>query len=446
MRSVLLLSLFASLVAGAFPVPAAAAPAVAETRPDLSSLTGRQAMRIIRRLVSEGRYDGARTFVADWSRGDPEAGFRARFVEGLIAGHRGDLDGAIRIYRGLLADRPGVDMVRIELTRALAAAGDYGAARFQAEKLIAAGVDDKLGGGLERLVTVFDARRPVRLRGRASLLPSTNINGGTDRETVPLGDLELDIDEDARRKSGVGMMLGGDLLIRLPLGGETDFVSTLSGTGRFYPSIDRTVVDVDASAGFTRDFGRATVLAAATAGGTFSDWAETSRYAGIRTEVKKPLPGRWRMFASQSLRYEKFENLAAKGGWWFQANVSFDRTLAASRFIRFLGGYSGGRKQAERFSFDEVSAGLGVYNEFPAGITLYTQATVARRQYRGLYPGLTEAQKDTRLSALAVVTKRDFSFAGFAPQLFYRFERNVSNAAFEDTARHEIDLRLTRDF
>lgn len=446
MRHVILLTLLASLVAGACPAPAAAAPAVAETQPDVSSLTGRQAMRIIRKLVAEGSYDGARTFVADWSRGDPDAGFRARFVEGLIAGHRGDLDGAIRIYRGLLAEKPGVDMVRIELTRALAAAGDYGAARFQAEKLIAAGVDDKLGGGLERLVTVLDGRRPVRFRGRASLLPSTNINGGTDRETVPLGNLELDIDEDARRKSGVGMMVGGDLLIRLPLGGATDFVSTLSGTGRFYPSIDREILDVDASAGFTRDFGPATVLAAATAGGSFSDWEETSRYAGIKTEVKKPLPGRWRLFASQSLRYEKFENVSAKDGWWYQANVSFDRTLSASRFVRFLGGYAGGRKQEDRFSFDEVSAGLGFYNEFPAGITLYTQATVARRHYHGLYPGLAEAQTDTRLSALAVLTKRDISIAGFAPQLFYRYERNVSNAAFEDTSRHEIDLRLTRDF
>jgi len=242
------------------------------------------------------------------------------------------------------------------------------------------------------------------------------------------------------------MMLGGDLLIRLPLGGATDFVSTLSGTGRFYPSIDRKIVDVDGSAGFTRDFGPATVLAAATAGGSFSDWEETSRYAGMKIEANRPLSGRWRMFTSQSLRYEKFENISAKDGWWLQANVSFDRTLSASRFVRFLGGYAGGRKQEDRFSFDEVSAGLGIYNEFSAGITLYTQATVARRQYRGLYPGLAEAQKDTRLSALAVLTKRDFSFAGFAPQLFYRYERNLSNAAFEDTSRHEIDLRLTRDF
>lgn len=67
-------------------------------------------------------------------------------------------------------------------------------------------------------------------------------------------------------------------------------------------------------------------------------------------------------------------------------------------------------------------------------------------RYDGLYPGLAEAQRDTRIGLQAVLTKRDFTIAGLAPQLAYRFERNLSNAAFDDRMTHEIDIRLTKDF
>ena len=60
--------------------------------------------------------------------------------------------------------------------------------------------------------------------------------------------------------------------------------------------------------------------------------------------------------------------------------------------------------------------------------------------------GLAEGQEDVRYTGDITITKRDLSFAGFAPQLLYHYERVVSNAAFDDIEKHEIEMRLTRDF
>ncbi len=58
----------------------------------------------------------------------------------------------------------------------------------------------------------------------------------------------------------------------------------------------------------------------------------------------------------------------------------------------------------------------------------------------------TTVPPGTRATAQVVLTKRDLNFPGFAPQLADTFERTISNAAFYDTRRREMELRWTRGF
>lgn len=437
----------ALLVSSAWPAgQARAASGHSPVSPAIAVSSNREMLRLTKALIATGRMDEARAVIRSWQPGDSGYERRVLFVEGLIAAAEGDHRRAVAIYRKILAGRADLDSVRIELTKSLFMLQDDDAARAQAERLVAAGVDDRIGGTMSTLLKVLDARRPLRFRGYVSLLPSTNINNGTDRSTVPLGDIDLTIDDAARRKSGIGALLGGEVIYRQSFAPGAAFVGTVGATGRFYPRIDRSLVTVDASAGIEKDFGKARLLASAIAGGGMTDLSEDLRYTGGRLELTmNPWP-LWRLFGSTTVRYEKDRKTVANSGWWGSSTLYADRMIGPSRFVRMIAGVSAARKDLERFSYDEVLGGIGFYNEFPYGVTAYTQATVAGRRYRDDYPGISEARRDTRATAQIVITKRDLSIVGFAPQLAYTFERNFSNVAFYDTTRHDVELRWTKDF
>jgi hypothetical protein len=119
--------------------------------------------------------------------------------------------------------------------------------------------------------------------------------------------------------------------------------------------------------------------------------------------------------------------------------------VSPSRFVRVLGGSVHEDTGTDAFSFDEFSGGLGVYNEFPLGFTLYAQAVYARRTYDAPM-AVFGTRKDDRYEVQATLTKRDLSFHGLAPQLTYTFVRNVSTSPFDDYTAHGLDVRLVKDF
>ncbi len=429
-----------------FGISSARASSPSPTSPVAAISSSREALLLARALIATGRMEEARAVIDGWQPDHPEHRQRVQFVDGLIAAAMGDHRKAVAIYRKILADRPDLDSVRIELTKSLFMLSDDAAAKAQAERLGAPGGDARLGGTMSTLLKVLDSRRPVRFSGYASLLPSSNVNNGTDKTTVPLGDIDLTIDDSARRKSGIGMMLGGEVIYRQNFTPTAAFVGSLSAVGRFYPRIDRSLVTADASAGVEKSFGNTRVLASLVAGGGMTDLKEDLRYMGGRVELTmNPWP-QWRLFSSTSLRYEQDKATKANSGWAGNTIAYADRMIGPSRFVRMIAGASAARKDEERFSYGEVLGGMGFYNEFSHAVTAYVQGTAAARRYWGDYPGLGEARRDTRATAQVVLTKRDLNFMGFAPQLAYTFERTVSNVAFYDTTRHDVELRWTKDF
>ncbi|WP_116084663.1 surface lipoprotein assembly modifier [Tropicimonas sp. IMCC34011] len=414
--------------------------------PTIRIETNQQVIALVRLLIAEGRYDEARAAIATWQPDHPDAAIRRAYVEGLIASGQGDEMRAAGIYRAILAERPELELARMELAGALYRAGRDGAARGQAERLIAAGVDDRTGGSLQRLVRSIDDRRPVRVRGFLSVLPSTNVNGGTDNETVPLGDLEADIDEESRRASGIGIAAGAQILGRAKLSEETAILSDLTLEARRWEEIDRTLLLGNARIGVEQRSDRASVYPYLSFGAQAQDGDDTYRYRGIGAELNVRAGTNWRLFAAPEWRDETFPDTPDRDGRTLSFGVQADRFGGADRFVRLIGGYSGARKETERYSFDEWRVGLGAYREFPSGITLYGQALYAERDYKGDYPGLTEPQSDRRTELLATLTKRDVVIAGFAPQITLTHSRNRSNAAFDDTRATTAEVRLTRDF
>lgn len=403
----------------------------------------------VRGLVAQKRYDEARGFIRGWRSDGKGHKVRVLFVEGLIAARTGDHARAVDIYRAILAAEPTNDVVRIELARSFASLNDAGGVRAQAEMLRASGIDDRLGGAITRLADLVDANRPLRFRGYASILPSNNINRGTDNETVPLGPLDLKIDSSSRRKSGIGLLLGGEVIYQQQFSPTRRFIAVGSAAGRIYPGeTSLSSFNFEAAVGLEQTFGRTRASIALTgAAGTSTEQVNVLQ-GGIRGELSGRFAHapRWLWSLNGQIRAQDDLKYGSRDGVIVNLGGNLDRYFATGHFMRIGVRGEATRFRVDRFSYDEIGFFAGYARPLPLGVNVYAQAGIAFRDYDGLYPGLTEGQDDTRYTGDVVLTKRDLSFAGFAPQLLYHYERVVTNAAFDDIEKHEIEMRLTREF
>ena len=425
-----------------------AGPALAQTQARLSAPAaqdGNQLVLVIRKLITDGRYDEARRVIREYRPGDATHAYRVRYVEGLIARKQGRNAEAISTFRQILAERPEFTFVRLDLTQTLYEAGEDDQARHNAELLIAAGVDDKIGGGMRSLVGALDDRRPVRFRGYFSVLPSSNINGGTDNTTVFIGGLPFSIAPEARRQSGIGVQLGGELSLRHKLEGDIALIGSLATMIRYYPAIGRADFTGEVAAGVEKRFQRAKLTYALVGRQDFQDMRAAFREAGVQVDASVLFGQSWRAYGKLRMTARDFINEVARDGLRMEVSGFVDRFFGPQRFVRMIGGYVNESTQAGTFAFQEVQGGLGVSSELPFGLTAYAQATYGFRHYREPLP-LFGFRKDHRIEAQATLTKRDFQLIGLAPQLSYSFVRNISNYVFEDTTSHSVELRFVRNF
>jgi hypothetical protein len=400
----------------------------------------------VRLLIAQGRMGEARDLVRAYAPGHPDHAVRVAYVDGLAAAAEGNDPEAVRLWRGILAQQPGLDLVRVQLTGALARLQLHDSARYQAEHLIAAGVDDRIDGRLSGLLRSLDAARPVQFRGYLSLLPSSNLNNGTDNETVAIGPITGTIPDDQRRQSGLGVAAGGELSFRRQLDPHYAAVAALDARVERYPSIDRTNVTSQLSFGLERRLDHGAALARVLTGTALKDGAQTYRYAGLSVETNLRFADRWRVYFGPEYRDETFAYAPGEDGTYLDLPLQIDRFFGPDGFLRVIAGASFGRKEEERFSFDEARLGVGYFREFPLGLSVYADAIYAHRLYHDDYPGIDDPREDHRTSIGVTMTKRDLTLAGFAPQLSLRHTRTLSNAAFHDTTRTEADLRFVQEF
>ncbi len=400
----------------------------------------------VRLLLANGMRDDARRLVRAFEPGHPDHAVRVAYVDGLAAAAEGNDVEAVRIFRSILAQRPELDLVRVQLVGAMARLDLDDGARAQAERLVAAGVDDKLDGQLSGLLRQLDANRPLSFRGYLSFLPSTNVNNGTDKSTVAIGPVTGVIPDDERRQSGLGIALGGQVAWRHQMTPSNAFIAALDGRVERFPSIDRTNTTGQLSLGVEHRLPRGKALFRLLTGLAHQDGDRTYRYDGLSIETNTRIGDRWRLYFGPEYRQETYDRTRGEDGSTFDLPVQLDRFAGPDSFVRFIAGATFGRKRHDRFSFDEARLGLGYYREMPMGFSGYAEVIAARRTYHDDFPGISDPRRDERLSFGVTVTKRDLVVAGFAPQVSLRATRTRSNAAFHDTTKTDLDIRLVKEF
>ena len=194
------------LVAGtAHAAPAPEAPA------SPAGLTDMQAGRL---LLRAGRLEHARAFLEQARPAGEEERIERLFLLGRIEMRLGMPKRAAERFEAILALRPGLVRVRLELARALYAAGRDGEARHHFTTTLAAELPASVGAAVEGYLRRLNVRKRWSLSFSVSRLPEIQ---RPERETVLIGGVPFRLDEDARSSSGAGWLVsaGGSFSPRL---------------------------------------------------------------------------------------------------------------------------------------------------------------------------------------------------------------------------------------
>ncbi|MEM0900076.1 MAG: porin family protein [Pseudomonadota bacterium] len=412
----------------------------------IDELSSVEVGRLIRNLIAAKRHEDARSVVRQWR--PQTAGHKERviFTDAMIASHRGNYQKSIALYRKVLDADPDNDNARFAMAQVMAAIGDVDGLKSQTRFLVQSGFDDNLDGAVTKLLERTRNAAPLQMRFYGSLLPSSNINNGTDRSTIYIGGIPLTIDEQLQRKSGIGLLGGMEVSYRHALTSNISFISSARGVLRHYPSIDATQLTADGSLGFARHIGITGVSAAFTVSSNHNASQFVDLSYGIRLEVHHRFNKHWSGYiAPYARREENFIN-DNYDGWSAGFHSHVDYAFGRNHFLRGIGNAKNRETQLDRFSYTDLEIGLGYNRPLPLNVNAYVQINAATRHYDGVYPGLNEGQEDFRWGGKVAFTKTDFRLMGLAPRVEYKFERLQSNAAFSDRTTHGFDIRLTKSF
>lgn len=376
---------------------------------------------------------------------DPEIRAEARFRLGMMFARQRRYTDAAITFRQLLDEKPDAARVRVELARILALMGDMAAARRELRQAQAAGLPPEVALVVDQFANALRARRPFGGSLSLAVVPDSNINRATDRETLDTIIAPLELSEDAREQAGIGVRVGAQGYLRLPLGQSVSLLPRLSGQAELYRQGQFNDISASAALGLEVTSGRDRInptLAHSLRyyGGDYYAATQSASVSWLR-----PFGTRAQAQATATVSRADYRQNDLQDGWLYDLSASYERALDA----RSGGGVTVNvtRQTARDPGYATTSAGATLLYAREVGrASLFGTANIRRLigdERLFLYP---DKRREWLIGASAGASFRHIVVEGFAPLVRVSYERNFSTVGIYDYSRLAVDFGITRAF
>ncbi|MCB2047039.1 MAG: DUF560 domain-containing protein [Novosphingobium sp.] len=452
----------AMLVAQSARADDAAAPAASAAKPGVQgecaagrcsySLTPAQLLVLAEKMVGDGKFDEARPLVAALQAA-PGMAIPYNFLDGIIAMNTGDAETATKRFRTILKDNPDQTRVRLELAKALMMQGKFDGADYH---LRLAQNDEGLPEDISRMIgnarSVIRAKRKFRFGFDFGIAPDTNINSATAAETVDINfgpdRIPISLDDNARRRSGMGATASFYAGARLPVGGAMSLVTDFDADTVTYQDSDFSDYSLQMAAGPELALSDRTDVRLQGIG--LYRWyggKVAAKQFGAKLTLQHDLSNSQRIAFQVDTRHNDSDLNPGYAGWQLGANATFEQVLGRSAILSASVLARRDSMKADYYSSKTVGVNVGVGAELPWGINAGLSGGVTWSKYDD--PQLvfsTERRQDWRYQARAYAGLRQFRIAGFSPSIEYQFMKVDSNYDLYRSDRHRFHFKLARYF
>jgi outer membrane protein len=388
----------------------------------------------------------------------PHAANRTLFIEGLLSANQGDLTGAAKKYRAVLAVDPKLTLVRTELAQVLVELDENDSAKHHLKLLEADAPDAAAAANIRSFIDKVDSKRPYTFSGFISVAPSTNINSGSSHTTVYSAnpnfiDHILEINPSSQKQSGTGIAGGLSVGYSKRLGNVWEAVFAADINAQLYgdPNFDSGSLSESGELRYHLQQGYVGIGAVADQSfspnnqNLFNESMDYHSY-GPRASLLYHLGQRDLLRANTLYEWRDYAHVSALNGPAFLSEVALSHAVDSTLNFTLSGGYDLVNANLNFNGYRTIYGGIEVYKELPLGLTVDSSAQARFSTFSEVNPIALLTREDQRYIGAVTLTKRDLNLVGFAPSLTYTYTRNFSNIALWDYDSHAVDFRLTKDF
>jgi len=427
---------------------APAMPLAAQEPPrEVSGLSAPQVFEIAARAEQAGDLPAAEEIYTVLAQ-NPEADIRseARFRHArLLQAQKRYRDAAV-LLRAILDEKPQAQPARLELAKVLALMGDEGGARRALRQAQATGM---LPADIARVVDQFAAAlrsmKPFGGSVELALAPSSNINRATSATTLDTIIAPFELSDDARAQSGLGVRIGGQGYLRLPLNDQLRVTARVSGQASLYRQHAFDDVVGAAQLGLEGQSGRMRVRPLV---GRSHRWFGGDLYATTDTvslNIARPIGKRTQVEAEAGVGWSDYRLNDLQDGKIYDASLSIEHAFSA----RTGGSLSlSAQRQAARdagYATKSGGGGLLAWHEW-GRTTLYATASLYRLEADARQFLYLKRRTEWLVRASAGATLRRFTWHAFAPVVRVSYERNRSTVGIYDYRRFGPEIGISRAF
>ena len=382
-------------------------------------------------------------------------------------------DLAIRSFRGILVKEPDNLRVRLELARGLFSRGrcveppknlikhmlgdDCWAAEQHFLRVLGANVPPQVVMNVRRFIQICRARKRATGSLSLALAPDTNVNTSTSAQTVDIFGLPFQLDDEARAKSGIGVVGTFTSEIQRPLRHLKWFpgsATRLRVGGLVYRreysggQFDDYNYGVYAGPRFLSNRGHFSVLFQADRRGV--NGRPYSRQYGLQVEgLRLVLPRIWVGGSAELSRQTALgsEGPIGKSGFSWNSQAFVNYTILPSLTMRFMGG--SGRENTDRTSTRHRSNWVGVMGTYdlPLGFSVVGAQQLFLTRFEQRLPLFGPDPPYTRLwfSRLQFYN-RLIQIGGFSPSVSFIREDRKANLTLYSYQRYRVEGGFVRVF
>lgn len=383
----------------------------------------------------------------------PEYGLQRRFLAGYIAAETGDLDTAIGNFRAILADDPRQTRVRLELARALVLKGNEAAADHH---LRLAQEDGELPEEITRTIRstrgILRSRRIWNFNVDLGFAPDTNINNATSADTIEVNfgpiRVPVQLDDQARQRSGIGQTAGFSGGVRLPVADELALLVDTDGNMVNYEG--ENYDDVIGQLAVGPEFQLGSGTSASLQGVGLYRWYGgqlATRQFGVKAGVQKVLDRGQRVGLQLDGRRTHSGFSSAYDGWQLGGYAIYERVIARSMIASVTLSARRDLLDSRAYSSTDYGVSVGIGGELPLGINAGISGGVGRTRFDApVYLFSDDERSDWRFDGRAYLGLRSVRLLGFSPSLTYTFNKTDSSYDLYRSDRHRVRFNLARYF
>ena len=404
------------------------------------------ALQIAKVLMNAGRWQDARDALERMRFRNEAEEIERLFLLGLAEFRLGSLRSAARRFEAILARRPDLTRVRLELARVYHALGRDEKARFHFRASLADRLPSTVKDAVDAYLNSLDARKRWSASFSMSVLPESNPVKRTDAREVRIGGVPFRLNDDARAASGIGLFINTGGQYSPVIGEDWRGVLALSAAGKIYRNDDWNDISIQGDLGVARLFDRGEA-----AGGIrlTRRWLGGERYS---TGIGPWARGRMRL--SSAIRADLFLGAERRGhperpsmdGWIFSLRSGLDYGFSARTSLRIEANLerNGARDKHQSSYFGGLA--LALSHAFEGGFSVSPRLSFSLRRHGGADPLFQKTRTD-RLGRVSVnLLHRGLQYRGFAPYVGYAFEWNRSNIPINSYSNHGAVLGISRRF